>query len=384
MRFEFATATRILFGPGLVQQAGPQAASLGRKALVVSGTGLSSNEILLESLSAQGVQYERYLVTGEPTIEIVRQGCAWARQAGCDLVVSIGGGSAIDCGKAIAALLTNPGDLLDYLEVIGQGKTITEPSAPFIAVPTTAGTGSEVTRNAVIGSPEHKVKASLRSPLMLPRAALIDPELTYSLPPAITATTGLDALTQVIEPYVCSQPNPLTDALCREGISRAARSLRLAFARGSDPRAREDMCITSLFGGLALANAKLGAVHGFAAPIGGMFHAPHGAICARLLPVVIETNLGALAARSPESDASERYDDVARLLTGSPKATGKDGARWLRELVNELSIPGLATYGMNRDDIPILVEKAAKASSMQGNPIKLTPEEMSMILEQAL
>jgi alcohol dehydrogenase class IV len=384
MRFEFATATRIIFGPGVFQQAGSLAASFGRKALVVSGTDLSLNDTLLDSLSAQGVQHERYLVIGEPTIEIVQQGCERARQAGCDLVVSIGGGSAIDCGKAIAALLTNPGVLLDYLEVIGQGKALTEPSVPFIAIPTTAGTGSEVTRNAVIGSPEYKVKASLRSPMMLPRVALVDPELTYSLPPAITATTGLDALTQVVEPYVCNQPNPLIDALCREGISRAARSLRVAYSQGSDPRAREDMCIASLFGGLALANAKLGAAHGFAAPVGGMFHAPHGAICARLLPIVIETNLKALAARSPDSVALARYDEVARQLTESLNATGMDGAQWLKELVHELSIPGLAMYGMSRRDIPLLVEKAARASSMQGNPIKLTPEEMSSILEQAL
>jgi alcohol dehydrogenase class IV len=296
----------------------------------------------------------------------------------------MGGGSAIDCGKAIAALLTNDGDLLDYLEVIGLGKALVHPSAPFIAIPTTAGTGSEVTRNAVIGSPEHKVKASLRSPFMLPRVALIDPELTYSLAPAITATTGLDALTQVVEPYVCTQPNPLTDAICREGISRAARSLRVACIRGDDPLAREDMCVASLFGGLALANAKLGAVHGFAAPIGGMFPAPHGAICARLLPIVIETNLNALAARSPDSQALQRYDEIARLLTGSANANGRDGAHWLKALVDELSIPGLAAYRMTREDIPMLASKAAKASSMQGNPIKLTTDEMSGILEQAL
>jgi alcohol dehydrogenase class IV len=384
MRFEFATATRIIFGPGTVGQAGMLAASFGRKAFVVSGAGLSLHAPLLDSLASQGIQYERYPVTGEPTIDTVQRGRQRARQAGCDLVISIGGGSAIDCGKAIAALLANEGELLDYLEVIGQGKALTQPSVPFMAIPTTAGTGSEVTRNAVIGSPGHQVKASLRSPLMLPRLALIDPELTYSLPAAVTATTGLDALTQVIEPYVCNQPNPLTDAVCREGIQRAARALRIAYHNGSDPGAREDMCVVSLFGGLALANAKLGAAHGFAAPIGGMFPAPHGAICARLLPIVIETNLKALAARAPENPVVQRYDEVARLLTGSEKARALDGARWLRALVDELAIPGLSEYQLRSGDIPVVVEKAAKASSMQGNPIKLTADELREILEQAL
>ena len=162
--------------------------------------------------------------------------------------------------------------------MIGKGQALASPSLPFIAVPTTAGTGAEVTRNAVLASPEHRVKASLRSPFMLARLAVVDPELTYDLPPAVTASTGLDALTQLIEPYVSSRANPMTDSLCVEGMRRAARSLPRVFADGRDAEARLDMSLASLFGGLALANAGLGAVHGFAAAIGGAFDAPHGAV----------------------------------------------------------------------------------------------------------
>ena len=232
------------------------------------------------------------------------------------MVIGLGGGSAIDTGKAIAALLTNPGDPLDYLEVIGRGQALQQTPLPYIAIPTTAGTGSEVTRNAVLASHEHHVKVSLRSPLMLPRVAIVDPELTYSLPPAITASTGLDALTQLIEPYTCNSPNPMIDAICREGMQRAARSLKRAYQNGSDAAAREDMSIAALFGGMALANAKLGAVHGFAGPLGGLFPAPHGMICARLLPFVVEANVRALQMREPDSPVLKRYDEVAQLLTG--------------------------------------------------------------------
>ena len=225
MRFEFATATRIVFGPGTLNEVGKLAAEMGRRALVVTGRTPARAVPLLERLAAQGLETVTYPVSGEPTVEVVRAGVALAREAGCDLVVGFGGGSVLDAAKAISILLTSGGDPLDYLEVIGRGQPLTRPALPCIAIPTTAGTGAEVTRNAVLASPEHQVKVSLRSPLMLPRLALVDPELTLTLPPAVTASTGLDALTQVIEPYVSNRPNPLVDAACREGLRRAARSL---------------------------------------------------------------------------------------------------------------------------------------------------------------
>jgi alcohol dehydrogenase class IV len=384
MRFEFATATRVIFGAGTLREVGPIAAEMGRRALLVTGRSTERVAPLLDALTAQGVEAVTFTVSGEPTTEVTRQGTEQARAAACDLVIGFGGGSALDTGKAIAALLTNGGVPLNYLEVIGKGKPLTQPAAPYIAIPTTAGTGAEVTRNAVLLSPEHRVKVSLRSPLMLPRLALVDPELTYSLPPGVTASTGLDALIQVMEPYVSLKANPLTDTLCREGMRRAARSLRRAYEHGDDPAAREDMALTSLFGGLALANAKLGAVHGFAGPLGGMFPGPHGAICARLLPHTVAVNVRALQERSPASPALRRYDEVAQILTGDAGATAGDGVAWVGELCQALQVPPLSSYGLKREDFPAVIQKASVSSSMRGNPIKLTFEELAEILTQAL
>jgi alcohol dehydrogenase class IV len=384
MRFEFATAARIIFGPGTLGEIGPAAAEHGRHALVVTGRHPGRADRLLDLLRSARIATTLCTIGGEPTIADVTVGTSEARAAGCDFVVGFGGGSVLDAAKAIAALLSNPGDPLDYLEVIGRGRPLANAAAPCIAIPTTAGTGSEVTRNAVLCSPAHRVKVSLRSPHMLPRIALVDPELTYDLPPALTAATGLDALTQLIEPYVCNRANPLTDALCADGIRRAARSLRAGVASGRDAAAREDMALASLFGGLALANAGLGAVHGFAAPLGGMFPAPHGAVCAALLPHVMAANVRALETRMPDHPARQRYDEIARLLTGQPHAQAADGAEWVRGLNAQFQIPALSRYGLTRGDVPTVVEAAAKASSMKANPLPLTPAELTDILTQAL
>ena len=289
----------------------------------------------------------------------------------------------LDAGKGIAALATNPGEPLDYLEVVGKGQKLSATPLPIITIPTTAGTGAEVTRNAVLASPEHRVKASLRDVRMTPRLAVIDPELTYDLPPAITASTGMDALTQLIEPFVSNKANPLTDAVCREGMVHMARALRPAYHSG-DPTARGEMALASLMGGIALANAKLGAVHGFAGPLGGTLNAPHGAVCGRLMPFVMAANVRALHERAPQSEALRRYDEVARLMTGTAAATADDGVRWVQALGEELGLPGLAAYGLSEANLPSIVEAAAVASSMQGNPIKLTHEEMVAILRQAM
>jgi alcohol dehydrogenase class IV len=384
MRFEFAAATRIVFGPGTLADIGRIAAEFGQRPLVVTGRNPARAQHLIDLLSSAQLTSSCFSIPGEPTIDDITRGVAHARSSGCDFVIGFGGGSALDASKAIAALLTNEGNLVEYLEVIGRAQPLAHPSAACIAIPTTAGTGSEVTRNAVLSSPAHRIKVSLRSPHMLPRVALVDPELTYELPSALTATTGLDALTQLIEPYVSSRANPLTDALCVEGIRRAARSLRAAVENGRDTAARTDMALASLFGGLALANSGLGAVHGFAAPIGGMFPAPHGAICAALLPHVIETNLNALRARAPSHYSIRRYAELGRLLTGANNATADDGIRWIRELVAALHIPSLGSYGIKAVDIPAIVKAAMNASSMKANPLPLTNRELTSILEHGL
>jgi alcohol dehydrogenase class IV len=352
--------------------------------LVVTGQRVERATPVLTALHDIGVPAVTFSVPHEPTTDLVREGVSVAREAGADVVISCGGGSVIDAGKGIAALLTNGGAPLDYLEVIGRGRPITQRAAFHIAVPTTAGTGAEVTKNAVLASPAHRVKVSLRSPLILPHVALVDPELTHTMPPPVTASTGLDALTQVLEPYVSHLANPLTDAICREGLTRASRSLRRAYADGDDAAAREDMALASLFGGLALANAKLGAVHGFAGVLGGMYDAPHGVICGRLLPFVTVANIHALQARDPQNVALTRYDEIARIVTGDRDATAADGIVWLQSLCDVLQVPGLAAYGMQPEDFPTILEKAGRSSSMKGNPVKLTSEELAEILSQAL
>ena len=381
---ELATATRILFGAGVVRELAPAAKEKGGRALLVTGRSQERSAFLLDQLKTAGIACSRFAMEGEPTLDLICQGVQIARADQCDLVISFGGGSAIDAGKAIAALLTNSGELMDYLEVIGGGKPLSLPSAPFVVVPTTAGTGSEVTRNAVLASPEHRVKVSLRSPLMLPRLAVVDPDLTLDLPPAITASTGLDALTQLIEPYVSVRANPMTDGFCVEGMQRLARSLRRTYHVGRDVEARTDMSLASLLSGLALANAALGVVHGFAAPVGGMFPAPHGATCAALLPHGMEVNIRTLHTRAPASESLRRYETVARLLTGRPNATAEEGVEWVSELCQELRIPPLSSYGVHEQDIAVLVEKASKASSTKGNPIALTPVELREVLARAV
>lgn len=382
--FQFATATRIIFGASALREIGPIARDFGRRALLVTGRTPARAQGLNHLLGEHKIARWTLVVPGEPTIDDVVRGAQLARAEQCDLIISFGGGSAIDAGKAVAALMTNEGDVFDYLEVIGRARPLTRPPAPFIAIPTTAGTGAEVTRNAVLASPEHRVKVSLRSPLLLPEVALVDPELTYDLTPELTAGTGLDALTQLIEPYVSCKANPLTDAICVEGMRRAARSLRQVYDIGADKSAREDMALASLFGGLALANAGLGAVHGFAAPIGGMFSAPHGAVCAALLPHVMQANLIAMHERAPHAEAVRRYDDVARLLAGSDRVSAAEGVAWVEHLCAHLRIPPLRRYGITTKDFPALIEKAAQASSMKANPIPLSTDEMRQILDRAL
>jgi alcohol dehydrogenase class IV len=387
LKFEFAAPGRILFGPGTVAEAGAAVASIDARARVLVVTGRQSSRAtpLFSSLAAAGIAYECFSIGNEPRMADARAALELARGSRCGIVIGFGGGSALDLAKAVAALLANPGDPLDYAEVIGKGRLLSAPSFPCIAIPTTAGTGSEATRNAVLSSPEQGVKVSLRSPTMIPRLAIVDPELSYGLPPRITAETGMDALAQLIEPFVCSAPNPLVDAICREAVPRVARSLARACRDGSDASAREDMSFASLSGGMALANARLGAVHGLAGPLGGAFPIPHGAACAALLAPVASANVAALRERDPGSPVLARYGELASILSGSASraAEAEEAGPALKRLAGELGLRGLGAFGLAEGDFAEIARKAAAASSMRGNPILLGPEELVRILESA-
>lgn len=382
--FEFATASRIVFGTGSRRVIGELVAGYGRQVLWVSGASDRHAGWLSPQLEAAGLVVTRLTVAGEPTIDAMEQAAAVARSIGCEVVLGIGGGSVIDATKAIAALAVQPHDAFSYLEVIGRGRSLDRPALPCIAVPTTAGTGAEVTKNAVLGSPEHRVKVSLRHPSLLPRIAVVDPELTLSLGPRVTAATGLDALTQLIESFVSSRANPLTDGFCREGLRHIRVALPSVLHDPHDLVAREGMSLASLLGGLALANSGLGAVHGFAGPLGGMFPAPHGSLCGILLPSVMEANIRSLIHGSGAAVALDRYQELARLLTGQSEADPAAGAVWVRSLVEAAGIPRLATWGITADDIPAIVKMARQASSMKANPVPLSDSELGGILASVL
>ncbi|MEA3326395.1 MAG: iron-containing alcohol dehydrogenase [Chloroflexota bacterium] len=383
MQFDFFAPNRIVFGNGSLKKVEEIAPALGKHALVVCGSGSVPSFILLQIMEAPSIDVEIFRVKKEPDVPIIRAGLAKSRASNCDFVIGYGGGSVLDAAKAIAALMTNSGDIFDYLEVVGKGRKIKNTAAKMIALPTTAGTGTEVTKNAVITSPHHHVKVSMRSPKMIPTVAIVDPELTYTLPPSVTATTGMDALTQVLEAYVSIRANPLTDIVAKEGIKRGARSLYLAFKYGLNKEAREDMAMTSLYGGLALANSGLGAVHGFAGPIGGMFNAPHGAICASLLPYVMKYNVRVLTQMKVGGEIRNRYQEISSLLTGNPDATIEEGVRWVVELAEALGIPGLHAIGVEKFDFDQIIAKSKVSSSMQNNPVALDDKTLAAILMEA-
>jgi alcohol dehydrogenase class IV len=384
MRFQFVTATQILFGSAAVRQVAKTATGMGKKVFLATGTDRQRASVLQEDLAQLGLECVVFSTPGEPTVPMAQEAMGLARNAKADLVIAMGGGSALDLAKTVATMLTNDGDLTRYLEVVGEGRPIKNRCAPWIAIPTTAGTGAEVTCNAVLLVPEHRRKVSLRSPLMLASMAVIDPDLTHTMGPQVTASTGLDALTQLIEPFVGLGANPMTDGLCREGIRRVAQSLARAYGRGNDVEARQDMAMASLFGGLALANAGLGAVHGLAGPLGGHLGAPHGAVCGRLLPWIMEANVRALAQRAPTSPARARFDELGPLLTGRRDAAAAEAIQWVHGLCHDLAIPGLGQWGLGDQDIPAMVDSARTSSSMRGNPTALTTDELAEVLEKAL
>jgi alcohol dehydrogenase class IV len=377
--FTFATAGQVVFGPGAARQIPGAVVAHGTRALLVSGSRPQRYNVL-DAVQEAGVSLVSMTVEREPTVEDARVAMEAAR--GCDVVLGLGGGSVIDLAKAAGALVAST-DPMEHLEVIGPGRPLPGPGLAVIAVPTTAGTGSEVTANAVLSSPEHGVKVSLRGPTLLPRVAIVDPLLTLSCPRPVTASAGLDAFTQCLEPFVSPLASPLTDGFARTGLAAGGRSLRRAYDKGSDAEARSGMALCSLLGGLALANAKLGAVHGIAGVVGGVTGGPHGAICAALLPASVTVTVAALRSRDPSSVALRRFTEAARLVTGNDTARVEDLVAWVRDTCQHLSIPGLSAHGLLADDIEHVVLAAARSSSMKGHPIELTTDELSSIVRSS-
>jgi alcohol dehydrogenase class IV len=366
MAFEVSSVARVVFGRGEVRRLGELAAALGRAAMVVyNGSGLG--ERVAGLLAEAGVNSVLRRQRGEPVVADVDGAVVEARECGCDVVVGAGGGSAIDAAKAVAGLLTNGGSAVDYMEVVGKGQKIARPATPWIAVPTTAGTGAEATRNAVIGLPEKRFKASLRSELLMARVALIDPELGVDVPAEVTARSGMDALCQLIESYTSSGAQAVTDALALRGIELAAASLGPAFRNGQDVAAREGMALAAYLSGVTLTNAGLGAVHGFAAPLGANYPVPHGTVCAALLPHVIVANL-----RAGSREVVERYAVIGRVVAGDSTLLAEEAARacvrFTAGLVKELGIPPLSRFGVVEGGVPEMVGLARKASSMRFTP----------------
>ncbi|MGV1009292.1 MAG: iron-containing alcohol dehydrogenase [Dermatophilaceae bacterium] len=378
-RFDLGTPADVRFGAGRASEAPAALAALGvGRVLLVTGRSSTRSAAAQAALAEAGMPVSVFPVEGEPSVELVREALDVLAETGSDGVLGFGGGSAMDVAKALAALAPSGADPMEHLEVVGAGRPLARAALPCVAVPTTAGTGSEVTRNAVLSS--GGVKASLRGPTLLPRVALVDPDLLDGLPRPVIAASGMDALSQLLEPFLSRRANPLTDALAREGMRRSARSLRRAWQDGtSDPAVREDLALASLFGGLCLANAGLGAVHGFAAALGARLGAPHGAVCAALLAATTDVNLRALRSRAPQHPALARLAEVATLSTGHP-AAAEEGIAWLRALTAAMSVGGLRRYGLDEALVPAVVSAARQASSMRANPIELTDDELREIL----
>ena len=390
--FDFYSVGRIIFGRGRFADVGQVAGQFGKSALVVHNA-----DRLVERaerlLAAAGVRAVFLRQRGEPQVADVDRGVEMARAEKSDLVIGLGGGSAIDAAKAVAGLLGNGGSALDYMEVIGRGLKITRPAAPWVAIPTTAGTGAEATRNAVIGYPPRQFKASIRSEFLLACVALVDPELGVDVRPEITACSGMDALCQLIESFTSNGGGAVTDGLAVKGIHLAAQSLRRAYENGHDIDAREKMATAALLSGIALTNAGLGAVHGFAAPMGANYPAPHGAICAALLPHVLAANIDALKSESAEHPVLLRYAQIGQVLKRPPldklhmpdfEAAVDACVSVTAELVRDLKIPPLSEYGLTAERIPEMAALAAKSSSMRYNPVVLPQETLKKILRDAI
>ncbi|MEP2641467.1 iron-containing alcohol dehydrogenase [Roseobacter sp.] len=371
--FDFLTAGRIVFGRGKADVVASAVRAMGQRVLLVRGRSVSWVDTLAATL---GAQTTTVICQGEPTIDMVDDAVRVARAAGCDVVLAVGGGSVIDLGKAVAALVPGATNIMDHLESVGRAQPLGADPLPFVAVPTTSGTGAEVTKNAVIAVPAAGRKVSLRDNRMLPNLAVIDPALTDNAPRGQTLASGLDALTQVVEPYLSGRANPLTDALCRAAIPQGARALS-QLAQAETQGARDDMAFVSLMGGLALANAGLGAVHGLAGVMGGRLGAPHGLICGRLLGPVLAANATAL----PDNT---RFEEVAQWLGAGFDMDPSSVFETLPHHLDKWGVARLGQWVTPQVDLMQIAQEAASASSMQANPCVLPANVLVKVMQQAI
>jgi hypothetical protein len=372
--FGITAPTRILVGRGEARKAPALIRALGARGVIVHGSDPARAAWLTEALGRQALAIP---CRGEPTLTDVVAALREARDWRPDWVAAIGGGSTLDLGKALAALIPAPDDPVDYLEIVGNGRPLVANPLPFVALPTTAGTGSEATRNAVIGLVEQGRKVSLRDDRMVARLAIVDPALTDNCPRGVTLASGLDALTQVIEPFVSHRATPYTDALSRPAMAPGLQALQVLMA-GEDPEARDRMAWVSLCGGLALSNAGLGAVHGLAGIIGGITGAAHGAICGTLLGPVLAANRAAASGA-----VRARLDEVCMILATGLECSAAEAPRALRIWAKGAGLQGLAALGLRPDMHVGVAEASLAASSMKGNPVALSTDALVGILEAA-
>jgi alcohol dehydrogenase class IV len=392
--FSISRLPRIHYGIGRINEVPALAAAYGHTALIVTGEksfcGTPRWQAFIEAMEAKGLRWLHFTVSGEPSPMLVDEAVNRFRSEGVEVVMAIGGGSVLDAAKAIAGLLPHGNSVMDHLEGVGKNVPYHGPSTPFIAVPTTAGTGSEATKNAVLSVQGLEgFKKSFRDECLIPEYAVIDPDLLASCPRELIAADGMDAFTQLLESYVSSKANPFTDALAWSGMCAFKEGFFAAW-EGAEPAAghgRGAMAYASLLSGITLAQVGLGSVHGLASPLGAYFPIPHGVVCGTLVAAATQVNIAAMQARDPNHPALAKYAEVGRLLTGRNEADDSAARSALTELLADwserLQLPRLNRYGIGAEDFPLIVANS-RGSSMQTNPIVLTDAEIEAILDDRL
>lgn len=378
--FQFMTSTRIIFGEGALQSSLSILNQFGYSVLLVTGQDPERSSPIIQYLKNQSMRYQHVAINDEPNITMVEETAVSGRKFQPDMVVAIGGGSVIDMGKALAAVIPNQGDVYDYVEVVGRNVPLKTKPIPLIAIPTTASSGSEVTKNAVLKSGQDRVKVSLRSPDMLADVAIVDPTLTYGTDAYTSGRGAMDAFTHLMEAYVCGDPNPLTDMVCEEGLRRLSPSI-IAACKQDDHKARADLSFAAMLGGMAITNAKLGAAHGLASALGGKLNAPHSVISGRLAPFVMSENINEAKAAG-RSDILNRYKRIAQIVTGRTNAHIEDSVLWVQMVLDKLALPHLSEFGVCSTSFEQVAQDALQSVAIKGNPLPLNEERLIHILNQ--